>query len=140
MSNGKTKAAAGDDGTKKTIKVLQVEDDQFLAGIYSAKLSVEGFAVLHAVDGAAGLKLAREEKPDVILLDILMPKMDGFEVLQRLKKSSETNEIPVIILTNLAQKEDVDRGLKLGAADYLIKAHVGPADTVQRIKKVLKLA
>lgn len=84
--------------------------------------------------------MARKEAPDLILLDILMPKMDGFEVLEALKKSPDTKGIPVIMLTNLGQKEDVDRGIKLGAVDYLIKAHFVPSDTVARIKKVLKMS
>lgn len=123
---------------KKKIKVLVVEDDSFLAGIYTTKLGLEGFEVFSAGDGEAGLKMAKKEIPDIILLDILMPKMDGFEVLDELKKDPTTQKLPVIILTNLGQKEDVERGLKGGAADYLIKAHFVPADTVAKIRKVLK--
>ncbi len=123
---------------KKKVKVLVVEDDSFLAGIYTTKLGLEGFEVLSAGDGEAGLKMAKKEIPDIILLDILMPKMDGFEVLDELKKDPTTQKIPVIVLTNLGQKEDVERGLKGGAADYLIKAHFVPADTVAKIRKVLK--
>ena len=123
---------------KKKIKVLVVEDDSFLAGIYTTKLGLEGFEVLSAGDGEAGLKMAKKEIPDIILLDILMPKMDGFEVLDELKKDPTTQKVPVIVLTNLGQKEDVERGLKGGAADYLIKAHFVPADTVAKIRKVLK--
>ncbi len=123
---------------KKTI--LLVEDDAFLAGIYVTKLGLEGFTVLQAADGAAGLAMARQELPDLVLLDILIPKMDGFAVLEALKKDAKTAGIPVVMLTNLGQKEDVDRGLALGAADYLIKAHFVPAETVSRIKKVLKIA
>lgn len=122
---------------KKKIKVLVVEDDSFLAGIYTTKLGLEGFDVLSASDGEAGLKVAKKDLPDIILLDILMPKMDGFEVLDALKKDPTTDKIPVIILTNLGQKEDVERGLKGGAVDYLIKAHFVPADTVAKIRKVL---
>lgn len=122
---------------KKKIKVLVVEDDSFLAGIYTTKLGLEGFDVLSASDGEAGLKVAKKDLPDIILLDILMPKMDGFEVLDALKKDPTTEKIPVIILTNLGQKEDVERGLKGGAIDYLIKAHFVPADTVAKIRKVL---
>lgn len=126
--------------SKKNVKVLLVEDDSFLAGIYSTKLGIEGFTVVHAADGAAGLSMAQSEKPDIILLDVLMPKMDGFQVLEALKKIPVIADIPVIMLTNLGQKEDVDRGIKLGAVDYLIKAHFVPADTVARIRKVLKIS
>ncbi|TAK05570.1 response regulator [Patescibacteria group bacterium] len=122
---------------KKKFRVLIVEDDAFLAGIYTTKFSLEGFDVLSAGDGLAGLKVARKELPDIILLDVLMPKMDGFEVLDELKKDAATKHIPVVILTNLGQKEDVQRGLKGGAVDYLIKAHFVPADTVAKVRKIL---
>lgn len=124
--------------TKKT-KILIVEDDTFLAGIYASKFEKEGFDVLLGIDGEAGLKLARKELPTIILLDILLPKLDGFEVLEKLKADEATKKIPVVLLTNLGQKEDVDKGLKLGAVDYLIKAHFMPAETVEKVKKVLAL-
>ena len=117
-------------------KVLIVEDDAFLAGIYSSKFQSEGFAVDHAGDGEEALKLA-QKVPDIILLDILLPKMDGFEVLKHLKKDAKTKDIPVILLTNLGQKSDVEFGLKQGAVDYLIKAHFMPQETVDKVKKVL---
>lgn len=119
------------------MRVLIVEDDAFLAGIYTTKFSLEGFDVLSAGDGLAGLKVARKDLPDIILLDVLMPKMDGFEVLDELKKDAKTKGIPVVILTNLGQKEDVQRGLKAGAVDYLIKAHFVPSDTVAKVRKIL---
>lgn len=118
-------------------KVLIVEDDTFLAGIYANKFEKEGFEVRSAADGEQGFQLAQKELPDVILLDILLPKMDGFEVLEKLKADAKTKKIPVVLLTNLGQKEDVDKGLKLGAADYLIKAHFMPQETVEKVKKVL---
>ncbi len=117
--------------------VLIVEDDAFLAGIYTSKFSAEGFQVDHAGDGEEALKLAEKGKPDIILLDILLPKMDGFEVLKHLKKNAKTKHIPVILLTNLGQKSDVEFGLKNGAVDYLIKAHFMPNETVDKVKKVL---
>ena len=123
--------------TKKKLRVLIVEDDAFLAGIYTTKFSLEGFDVLSAGDGLAGLKVARKELPNIILLDVLMPKMDGFEVLDELKKDDKTRNIPVVILTNLGQKEDGQRGLKGGAVDYLIKAHFIPSDTVAKVRKIL---
>lgn len=120
-----------------TTKVLIVEDDSFLAGIYSSKFEKEGFKVSLALDGELALKLAKKDLPNIILLDVLLPKLDGFEVLEKLKADSATAAIPVVLLTNLGQKEDVDKGLKLGAADYLIKAHFMPAETVEKVKKVL---
>ncbi len=118
-------------------KVLIAEDDAFLAGIYSSKFQSEGYVVEHAPDGEEALKIAQKFLPDIILLDILMPKMDGFEVLKHLKKDSKTKDIPVILLTNLGQKSDVEFGLKQGAVDYLIKAHFMPQETVDKVKKVL---
>ena len=100
----------------------------------------EGFAVSLAADGELGLKLVKKEMPDIVLLDILLPKLDGFEVLEKLKADPALRAIPIVLLTNLGQKEDVDKGLKLGAADYLIKAHFMPAETVDKVKKVLASA
>ena len=125
---------------KKKIHVLIVEDDSFLANIYKTKFEMEGFKVSVAENGELGLKEAKKKLPDLILLDILLPKMDGFTVLEHLKEDEELKSTPVILLTNLGQKDDVDKGLKLGAADYLIKAHFKPSETVDKVKKVLKLA
>lgn len=123
---------------EKGIRVLIVDDDAFLSGIYATKLEMDGFAVLSARDGEEGLKAAAKERPDLILLDVLMPKLDGFEVLKRLKENPETKGIPVIMLTNLGQKEDIEKGMSEGAADYLIKAHFVPAEAVAKIKAILK--
>lgn len=122
------------------IHVLLVEDDAFLANIYKTKFEMEGFKVSSSEDGESGLKDAKKKKPDIILLDILLPKMDGFAVLQELKKDDSVKKIPVILLTNLGQKDDVEKGLELGAADYLIKAHFKPSETVEKVKKVLEKA
>jgi len=119
-------------------KILLVEDDPFLSSMYSTKFELENFAVLAAEDGEKGLKLALAERPDIILLDILMPKMNGFEVLEKLKENKETDSIPVILLTNLNQKDEIEKGLSLGANDYLIKAHFMPSEVVDKIKKVIK--
>jgi DNA-binding response OmpR family regulator len=120
-------------------KVLIVDDDAFLSGIYATKLELDGFGVVTARDGEEGIKMAQKEKPDLILLDVLMPKLDGFEALKRLKSDPETKTIPVIMLTNLGQKEDIEKGLEEGAVDYLIKAHFVPAEAVAKIKKVLNI-
>lgn len=118
-------------------RVLLVEDDGFLASIYAQKLEVEGFDVSFATNGEDGLKLAQKDHPDLILLDLLMPKMDGFEMLERLKADADMKKIPVLVLSNLGQKEDVERCIKLGAAGYVIKAHALPHETVKRIKEIL---
>lgn len=119
-------------------KVLIVDDDVFLSGIYATKLELEGFEVDMAHDGEEGLKAAAKSKPDIILLDVLMPKLDGFETLKRLKADADLKDVPVIMLTNLGQKEDVEKGLHEGAEDYLIKAHFVPSEAVEKIRAVLK--
>jgi len=120
------------------IKILLIEDDPFLLSMYSTKFEIEGFAVACADDGAKGLKMASIENPDIILLDVMMPKMNGFEVLEGLKKQDNTKSVPVILLTNLNQKNEIERGLALGANDYLIKAHFMPSEVVEKIKQVLE--
>lgn len=120
-------------------KVLIVDDDAFLSGIYATKLELEGFEVIAARDGEEGMKAVLKEKPDIVLMDVLMPKLDGFEALKRIKADPETQDIPVIMLTNLGQKEDVEKGLQEGASDYLIKAHFVPAEAVEKIKVVLQM-
>jgi len=119
-------------------KILIVEDDPFLSEMYSTKLVQEKFDVDFAVDGKEAVKKARETKPDLILLDIVLPKMDGFEVLQEIKKDPELRNIQIIALTNLGQKEEVEKGLKLGADDYIVKAHFTPTEVINKIKQVIK--
>ncbi|KPJ85503.1 hypothetical protein AMJ57_02890 [Parcubacteria bacterium SG8_24] len=124
----------------KKVRVLIVDDDAFLASIYATKLELEQFEVLRARDGEEGLEMAQREVPDLVLLDVLMPKLDGFEVLKRIKADERLKDIPVIMLTNLGQKEDIEQALNEGATDYLIKAHFVPAEAVEKIKKVLSLS
>jgi DNA-binding response OmpR family regulator len=119
--------------------ILLVEDDKFLSEMYATKLTSAGFEIETAADGQAALQKIREKTPDLILLDIVLPKMDGFEVLQFLKKDPALKNIMVIFLTNLGQKEEVDKGLALGANDYIIKAHFTPTEVVAKVKMVLKI-
>ncbi len=119
-------------------KILLIEDDAFLLNMYAEKFRVEDFEVFIADNGEKGVNLAREKAPDIILLDILLPKMNGLEVLDIIKKAQETKEIPIILLTNVSQKDEVKRGLELGAEDYLIKAHFMPAEVVKKVKKTLE--
>jgi len=121
----------------ENIKILLIEDDPFLLSMYSTKFEAEGFAVLSAENGEKGLALALSERADIILLDILMPKMNGFEVLEKLKSAQSTMNIPVILLTNLNQKDEIEKGMALGAVDYMIKAHFMPSEVVAKIRKVL---
>lgn len=118
-------------------KILIIEDDGFLLQMYSAKLELENFNVLSATDGAKGLKIALEKQPDLIILDLKLPEMDGFQVLSALKRNKKTKNIPVVVLTNLSQKRDINNCLKLGAADYMIKAHFVPAEVISQVKRNL---
>lgn len=122
---------------KKKSKVLIIEDDSFISDMYRIKLESEGFDVIVAPDGLQGLDAAGKEHPDLILLDVVMPKMDGFTVLQNLKGNPEIQKIPVVMLTNLGQKDSVEKGLKLGAQDYIIKAHFTPLEVVDKVKSYL---
>ncbi|MDP3971101.1 MAG: response regulator [bacterium] len=121
-------------------KVLIVEDDKFLSELISTKLDKEGFDISLAGDGETGVNKASEFKPDIILLDIMLPGMDGFEVLEKLKGHSDKaiTEIPVVILSNFGQESKVEKGLQLGAVDYLVKANFTTGEIVAKIKEVLK--
>lgn len=123
--------------TKPTRTILIVEDDSFLLSMYVTKMEMSEYSVLQAVDGKQALKLALEKMPDLILLDILLPEMDGFEVLKALRENPKGKDMPVILLTNLGQKEEIEKGLAMGASDYLIKAHFTPQEVMSKIEKVL---
>lgn len=120
-------------------KILLIESDDFLADIYVAKFRQEGFKVKRASDGEQGLKILAREKPDVLLLDILLPKKDGFEVIKEIKATPGLGKLPILVISNLGQKEDIDKALSLGASDYFIKAHFVPSETVAKIKKLLHI-
>ena len=117
--------------------ILIAEDDEILLRALYLLLRGDMYTIASAGDGETALKMTERLNPNLVLLDLLMPKMDGFEVLEKVKGDAKTKNIPVILLTNLGQKEDVDKGLKLGASDYLIKAHFMPQETVEKVKKVL---
>jgi DNA-binding response OmpR family regulator len=124
-------------------KILFIEDESALQKTFGEILQQEGFELISALDGEIGLKLANppagQKKPDLILLDLVLPKVDGFGVLKKLKESEATKEIPVIVLTNLERVEDIDKALKLGATTYLVKASYSLEEVVGKIKKALKL-
>ncbi len=119
-------------------KVLIVEDDNMLSEMYAAKFKAEGFEVETAFDGQEGVDKAKIVKPDAILLDVIMPRLDGFGALEAIKAEKSLAKIPVIMLTNLGQEEDVARGNKLGAADYFVKANQTPSEIVDKVKKLIK--
>ena len=119
-------------------KILIIVDDKFLRELISRKLKEEGFDIGEAIDGEEGIKKVKEENPDLVLLDLILPGIDGFEVLSKVKEDPKISSIPIIILSNLGQREEVEKGLKLGAIDYLIKAHFTPGEIIEKIKSVLK--
>lgn len=119
--------------------ILLIEDDAFISSMYQTKLSMLGYTVRVAADGEAGWQALQEtQKPDLVLLDVVLPKKDGFEILTELRRDPVLKDLPVLLLTNLGQKPDVQRGLDLGADDYVIKAHFTPSEVVEKIEKVLK--
>ena len=118
-------------------KVVWVEDDQFLTDIITRKLTMAKCTFFHASEGEEALKLVEREMPDVVMLDIILSGMDGFEILRRLKNDQRLKHIPVILLSNLGQKSDVEKGHSLGAVKFLIKATVTPNEIVDELKAVI---
>jgi len=117
--------------------ILIIEDDKFLRELIVQKLLKEDYEISEAVDGEEGFKKIKEEKPDLVLLDLILPGIDGFEVLSKVKEEPNLTKIPIIILSNLGQKEDIEKGMKLGAIDYLIKAHFTPGEIIEKIKNAI---
>ncbi len=118
-------------------KILLIEDEAALQKTVGDLLISEGYEVRSALDGELGVALAQSEKPDLILLDLILPKLHGFEVLKHLKSNEATKDIPVIVLTNLEKVSDVDRALELGATTYLVKAAYTLEEIVDKVKKAL---
>src|SRR3990167_2348279 len=119
---------------KKARTVLVVEDDEFLLKAYNIKLKKEGFEVWLARDGKEAIAYLKKDPPDIVLLDLMLPYLNGFEVLEKLRTTPKWQKVPVLITTNLGQPEDKDRALKLGATDYLIKTNVKIDEIVKKIK------
>ncbi len=114
-------------------KILSIEDDAFLSGLVSGKLIEAGFSVLTAGTGATGIAMAKTEKPALILLDLMLPDMGGFEILQTLKADPDVATIPVVILSNLGGREEMEKGMALGASSYLIKSNILPAEVAELV-------
>jgi len=121
------------------VRILVIEDDQFLRDLLKTKLNKEGFSVETAIDGPEGLEKILKEKPDLILLDIILPGIDGFEILKKIRKDVKTDiaSMPTILLSNLGQEADVEKGRALGADDYLIKSNFTIDEIIAKIHKVL---
>lgn len=118
-------------------KVLLVEDDRFLGDLLAKHFTQEGFLFDLAVDGESALKKAEEMKPDLVLLDLLLPGIDGYEVLKQLKANSVLAHTPVIILSNLGQKDEIEKAMALGAVDFLVKVKFDLAEIVSKVKNTL---
>lgn len=121
-------------------KILVVEDESSLQKAMIDVLKINGYEAVGANDGEEGLNMAKSEKPDLILLDVIMPKMNGFDVLKALKADAETKPIPVIILTNLESSGDIERALSLGAMTYLVKTNYELDDVIKRVRDSLTKA
>lgn len=120
-------------------KILIVEDDLVLNKSLSEYLSADGFEVFSAIDGESGLELAFSEKPDLVLLDIILPKKDGYQVLKEIRSNSEVKNVPIVLLTNLGSISDVEKALELGATTYLVKADYRMEEISLKIKGILNI-
>jgi len=116
------------------IKVLLIEDEKEVAELYRLKLSLDGYEVLTAENGEEGLEKAFSEKPELIFLDIKMPKMDGFEALKKLRSSEKTKNVPILVLSNFDEQDLIEKGMTLGANEYLIKSQFTPEGISKKIK------
>jgi CheY-like chemotaxis protein len=119
-------------------KILFIEDESALQKTFGDLLKDEGYQMISALDGEVGLRLAEIEKPDLILLDLILPKIHGFEVLKKLKENEETKDIPIIVLTNLEGIGDLEKAIELGATTYLVKANYSLEEVVKKIRKALE--
>ena len=117
--------------------ILFIEDESALQKTFGDILEKEGYDMISALDGEIGLKLAKSKKPDLILLDLVLPKVHGFEVLKELKSDSGTKDIPIIVLTNLEAIEDVNKAIELGAKTYLVKTQYNLEEVVEKVKKAI---
>lgn len=124
--------------------ILLIEDDPFLIDIYTTKFKEAGFEVETITDGESALKTLKERNavkqvlwPDIVLLDIVLPQSDGWEILDQIKKDDKLKNLKIVLLSNLGQKTEVEKGLAMGAVKYLIKAHYTPSQIIEEIKKIL---
>lgn len=116
-------------------KILLIEDEEIMINLLQKKLIKEGYGVSIARDGKEGLKTMREVSPDLILLDIIMPRMGGFEVMEEMQKDKELKKIPIIVISNSGQPVELDKAQKLGAGDWLVKTEFDPQEVVDKVKK-----
>jgi len=122
----------------KKYKVLIVDDDQFISDMYVLKFKEAGFEAAAAAEGMAAIEHVKKESPDLVLLDIVLPNMDGFDILKALAKEKLLVNTKVVLLSNLGEKKDIEKGLALGAIDYIVKAHHTPSEVVAKVEEILK--
>jgi DNA-binding response OmpR family regulator len=132
MSAAQSEGVPGTDGEER-VRVLLVEDDPAVSDMYRLKLELDGYTVQVASDGETALEAATSFEPDLVFLDIRLPKLDGFDVLAALRAGDRTRHLPVVILSNFSEKDLVDRGLSLGALEYLIKSQTTPAQLAEGV-------
>ena len=120
--------------------ILIVEDDKFLSSLIKARLEKENFSIAQAFDGEEGRQYLKKSKPDLILLDLIMPRVPGFELLEGISLDPNLNKIPVVVLTNLAQESDIKKAKQLGATEYYVKVRTSIDDLVKKIKTLLNVA
>ena len=120
-------------------KILVVDDDPFILEMYVIKFKEQGFIIDTATDGKMALEKIASNEPDILLLDVVMPRMDGFDVIKKIQENKTSHKFKILFLTNFGQKEDVDRGMQLGADGYIIKAHFTPSEVVAKVKEVLDM-
>lgn len=119
-------------------KIVWIEDDQFLSGMIAQRMNTTGAKLVNVTDGSKAFDVVKDEKPDIVLLDLLMPNVDGFEILRRIRSDDETKHVPVIVLSNLGQKEEIKRCEALGIEEFIVKATIGLNEILPRISKVLE--
>lgn len=118
-------------------KILIIEDDRYISRMFEIKLGLDGLDVQVADNGRIGVEKAKEFHPDVILTDILMPEMDGFEVISQIKNNAELKSTPILIMSNLGEEDHIQKGLQLGAIGYIVKSDITPSQIIEKIKSVL---
>ena len=117
--------------------ILIIEDENFLSSLIKARLAKEGFSVLQAFDGEEAIASLKAQKPDAIILDLILPKMSGFEVMEAIEADPELSSIPVLVLSNLAQDADIEKLKKMGAKEYFVKVRISTDDIIKRIKTLI---
>lgn len=118
-------------------KILIIEDDNFLRELIADKLTQQGFQVIEAIDGQEGLDICQEQKPDLIILDLILPTIDGFEVLKIIKQDPQLSSIPVLILSNLGRPNEIKKGLDLGAKDYMVKSNFTLSEILNKVTETI---